>query len=122
ECYGRNRRRGEAAAGPGTPMHLPRRSTGASDPGTPSPSRWREALRGAGHGQDRRVPASISSARRALHTGRAPVRCSWLEASGEAQMDEDIRAEAAKYYDVSPTILDDIAFYQARLPSSDATV
>jgi SAM-dependent methyltransferase len=39
-----------------------------------------------------------------------------------AQMDEDIRAEAAKYYDVSPTIPDDLAFYQARLPSSDAAV
>jgi cyclopropane fatty-acyl-phospholipid synthase-like methyltransferase len=39
-----------------------------------------------------------------------------------AQMREDIRAEAAKYYDVNPTIPDDIAFYQARLPSSDATV
>src|SRR5262245_37331436 len=37
-------------------------------------------------------------------------------------MSEDIRAEAAKYYDVSPTIPDDLAFYQARLPSSDATV
>jgi SAM-dependent methyltransferase len=39
-----------------------------------------------------------------------------------AQMREDIRAEAAKYYDVNPTIPDDIAFYQARLPSSDAAV
>ena len=39
-----------------------------------------------------------------------------------AQMSEDIRAEAAKYYDVNPTIPDDRAFYQARLPSSDATV
>src|SRR5689334_4940079 len=37
-------------------------------------------------------------------------------------MSEDIRAEAAKYYDVSPTIPDDLAFYQARLPSSDAAV
>ena len=37
-------------------------------------------------------------------------------------MSEDIRAEAAKYYDVSPTIPDDIAFYQARLPASDAAV
>ena len=37
-------------------------------------------------------------------------------------MSEDIRAEAAKYYDVSPTIPDDIAFYQARLPSSDAAI
>jgi SAM-dependent methyltransferase len=37
-------------------------------------------------------------------------------------MSEDIRAEAAQYYDVNPTIPDDIAFYQARLPSSDATV
>src|SRR5499433_2501326 len=37
-------------------------------------------------------------------------------------MSEDIRAEAAKYYDVSPTIPDDIAFYQARLPSSEAMV
>jgi SAM-dependent methyltransferase len=37
-------------------------------------------------------------------------------------MSEDIRAEAAKYYDVSPTIPDDIAFYQARLPSADAAV
>ena len=37
-------------------------------------------------------------------------------------MSEDIRAEAAKYYDVSPTIPDDLAFYQARLRSSDAAV
>src|SRR5713226_3677319 len=37
-------------------------------------------------------------------------------------MQNDIRAEAAKYYDVSPTIPDDLAFYQARLPSSDAAV
>jgi SAM-dependent methyltransferase len=37
-------------------------------------------------------------------------------------MSDDIRAEAAKYYDVSPTIPDDIAFYQARLSSSDTTV
>ena len=37
-------------------------------------------------------------------------------------MQNDIRAEAAKYYDVNPTIPDDIAFYQARLPSSDASV
>ena len=37
-------------------------------------------------------------------------------------MSDDMRAEAAKYYDVNPTIPDDIAFYQARLPSSDASV
>ena len=37
-------------------------------------------------------------------------------------MSDDIRAEAVKYYDVNPTIPDDIAFYQARLPSSDASV
>jgi SAM-dependent methyltransferase len=37
-------------------------------------------------------------------------------------MSDDIRAEAAQYYDVNPTIPDDIAFYQARLPSSDAVV
>ena len=37
-------------------------------------------------------------------------------------MSEDIRAEAAQYYDVNPTIPDDLAFYQARLPSSDAAV
>jgi SAM-dependent methyltransferase len=37
-------------------------------------------------------------------------------------MSEDIRAEAAQYYDVSPTIPDDLAFYQARLPASDASV
>jgi SAM-dependent methyltransferase len=37
-------------------------------------------------------------------------------------MSDDIRAEAAKYYDVSPTIPDDITFYQARLPSSTASV
>ena len=35
-------------------------------------------------------------------------------------MSEDMRAEAAKYYDVNPTIPDDIAFYQSRLPSADA--
>jgi len=37
-------------------------------------------------------------------------------------MTEDIRAEAAQYYDVNPTIPDDIGFYQARLPSADAMV
>ena len=37
-------------------------------------------------------------------------------------MSEDIRAEAARYYDVNPTIPDDLPFYQARLPSSDAAV
>ena len=39
-----------------------------------------------------------------------------------AQMRGDMRAEAAKYYDVNPTIPDDLAFYRARLPSSDAAV
>ena len=39
-----------------------------------------------------------------------------------AQMRGDMRAEAAKYYDVNPTIPDDRAFYRARLPSSDAAV
>jgi cyclopropane fatty-acyl-phospholipid synthase-like methyltransferase len=38
------------------------------------------------------------------------------------QMHEDIRAAAAQYYDVNPTIPDDLAFYQTRLPSADATV
>jgi SAM-dependent methyltransferase len=37
-------------------------------------------------------------------------------------MSDDIRAEAAQYYDVNPMIPDDIAFYQARLPSPDASV
>src|SRR5215471_11886530 len=37
-------------------------------------------------------------------------------------MTGDIRAEAAKYYDVNPTIPDDMSFYQARLPSSQAVV
>jgi len=37
-------------------------------------------------------------------------------------MTEDIRAEAAQYYDANPTIPDDLGFYQARLPSSQATV
>src|SRR5919108_849207 len=37
-------------------------------------------------------------------------------------MQNDIRAEAAQYYDTNPTIPDDIAFYRARLPSSDASV
>src|SRR5712691_11179931 len=37
-------------------------------------------------------------------------------------MSGDIRAEAAQYYDVNPTIPDDIAFYHARLPSADASV
>ena len=37
-------------------------------------------------------------------------------------MTGDIRAEAAKYYDANPTIPDDIGFYQARLPSSEAVV
>src|SRR4030095_4147927 len=37
-------------------------------------------------------------------------------------MSDDIRAEAAQYYDVNPTIPDDLVFYQARLLSSDAAV
>ena len=37
-------------------------------------------------------------------------------------MTEDIRAAAAPYYDVNPTIPDDIGFYQARLPSAEAVV
>jgi SAM-dependent methyltransferase len=37
-------------------------------------------------------------------------------------MTGDIRAEAAKYYDASPTIPNDLGFYQARLPSSQAVV
>ncbi len=37
-------------------------------------------------------------------------------------MSEDIRAEAAQYYDANPTIPDDIAFYKIRLPSADASV
>ena len=37
-------------------------------------------------------------------------------------MSEDIRAEAAKYYDVNPSIPEDMAFYKARLPSSSASV
>jgi SAM-dependent methyltransferase len=37
-------------------------------------------------------------------------------------MQNDIRAEAAQYYDTNLVIPDDIAFYQARLPWSDASV
>ena len=37
-------------------------------------------------------------------------------------MQDDIRAEAAQYYDANPTIPDDLAFYMARLPSADTTV
>src|SRR5262252_9621280 len=37
-------------------------------------------------------------------------------------MQDDIRAAAAQYYDVNPTIPDDLAFYTARLPSADAAV
>ena len=37
-------------------------------------------------------------------------------------MQNDIRADAAQYYDVNPTIPDDLAFYQARLPSAEAAV
>jgi len=37
-------------------------------------------------------------------------------------MQDDIRAEAAQYYDANPTIPDDRAFYTARLPSADAAV
>jgi SAM-dependent methyltransferase len=33
-----------------------------------------------------------------------------------------VRAEAAQYYDVNPTIPDDLAFYTARLPSAAASV
>lgn len=37
-------------------------------------------------------------------------------------MSDDIRAKAAQYYDVNPMIPSDIAFYQARLSSTDASV
>jgi SAM-dependent methyltransferase len=37
-------------------------------------------------------------------------------------MQDDIRAEAAQYYDANPTMPDDIAFYMARLPSAAAAV
>src|SRR5215471_18611729 len=37
-------------------------------------------------------------------------------------MTEDIRAEAAQFYDVNPTIPDDVGFYQAHLPSAEAAV
>ena len=37
-------------------------------------------------------------------------------------MTDDIRADAAQYYDANPTIPDDIAFYLSRLPSADAEV
>jgi SAM-dependent methyltransferase len=37
-------------------------------------------------------------------------------------MQDDIRADAAQYYDPNPTIPEDIAFYTARLPSADASV
>ena len=37
-------------------------------------------------------------------------------------MTEDIRAEAAQFYDVNPTIPDDVGFYQAHLPSAEAVV
>jgi methylase of polypeptide subunit release factors len=37
-------------------------------------------------------------------------------------MQDDIRAEAAQYYDANLTIPDDNAFYTARLPSADASL
>jgi SAM-dependent methyltransferase len=37
-------------------------------------------------------------------------------------MQDDMRAAAAQYYDVNPTIPDDRAFYTARLPSADSAV
>ena len=37
-------------------------------------------------------------------------------------MQDDIRATAAQYYDINPTIPDDRAFYTARVPSADAAV
>lgn len=37
-------------------------------------------------------------------------------------MQNDIRADAAQYYDANPTIPEDIAFYTARLPSADASM
>ena len=37
-------------------------------------------------------------------------------------MSEDMRAKAAQYDEVNPTIPDDLAFYQARLPSADVAV
>ena len=37
-------------------------------------------------------------------------------------MQDDIRAAAAQYYDVNPTIPDDLALYTARLPSTDTAV
>src|SRR5207247_830318 len=35
---------------------------------------------------------------------------SWGHTTGEARMQDDIRAEAAQYYDANPTIPDDLAF------------
>jgi ubiquinone/menaquinone biosynthesis C-methylase UbiE len=37
-------------------------------------------------------------------------------------MAEDIRAKAAKYYDLNPQMPDDIGFYKARVPSPKATI
>ena len=34
----------------------------------------------------------------------------------------DARAEAAKYYDLNPQMPDDIAFYKARVPLSNAAI
>src|SRR5262249_35995926 len=42
--------------------------------------------------------------------------------TGDAHMQDDIRAVAAQYYDANPTIPNDLAFYTARLPSANSAV
>src|SRR5262249_38900476 len=68
-------------------------------------------------------PAAVSQdlSSRADIRGRA-LSGVWGHTRGETRMQDDIRAEAAQYYDVSPTIPDDLAFYTACLPSPDAAV
>ena len=34
----------------------------------------------------------------------------------------DIRADAARYYDLNPAVLDDIPFYRDRIPSRGASI
>src|SRR5690348_8577695 len=74
-----------------------------------------------------RAPAHTSLRLTTRATWRAPVAAaadagSWGHTTGDAYMQDDIRAEAAQYYDANPTIPDAIAFYTARLPAADAAV
>ena len=100
-------------AGAGRMTHVRRRMAQAG--GT---RRGSTGLRRAGL-----CPSATDRRRSLAGTGRDSIRCgSWGHTTGEAHMQDDIRAAAAQYYDANPTIPDDRAFYMARLPSADAAV